>query len=167
MIVDVRGAIPVPVEYRQLDRSLDAFVYSSWLKSFHDGSPAMRRLPISRYKEAQARVIGSLIELGRVVVALDPEFEEGERRRIYGWACASDDDGVGVLHYAYVFQTRRRVGLGRELVRMAGAACGRAPEQYSHSTITGGRFAGRLRAPSNARLEYNPFAIVRTVLQCA
>jgi hypothetical protein len=164
VIVDARGALPFPVEYREIDAGMMGFVFDSWLKSHHDGSPALRALAFARYKPTQIAVIGRCLEKGRVVVAVDP-VSALERRTIYGWACASDDAGVGVLHYAYVVQTRRRVGLGRELVRMAGAACGRQPEQYSHSTITGGRFAGRLRAPDGARLSHNPFAILR--MQCA
>jgi hypothetical protein len=165
-VIDARGALPFAVEYRELDASTIGFVYDSWLKSLHDGSPALRSMAFARYKPTQKSIIARCVERGAVVVALDPN-DGGERRTVYGWACASDDSGVGVLHYAYVVQTRRRVGLGRELVRMAGAACGRQPEQYSHSTITGGRFAGRLRAPDNARLSYNPFAILRMVAQCA
>lgn len=166
-------ALPFSVEYRQLDADSTGFVYSSWQQSHHQGDPRTRAVPWHRYKAHQAIVIAQSIERGHVVVALDPgdpvnmatreheQVGERSRRQIYGWACASDDEGVGVLHYVYVRQARRSYGLGRELVRMVAAACGRPIEQYSHSTITGSRFAGRLLLVSN------PFAVIRMVSACA
>ena len=76
---------------------------------------------------------------------------------LYGFASGWDDIGVGVMHYVYVTQTRRRVGLGRALAASLGAACGRTMNAYSHSTIDGTAFARRLG------LRHEPFALVRMI----
>lgn len=169
MITDSRGALPFAVEYRQLDADMMGFVYASWCDAYHLGNRSVRRTPFDRYKTAQRHVIAQCLDRGSTVVAVDPDERDPRGRRVvYGWACASNDEGVGVLHFAYVLVTRRRVGLCRELVRMAGAACGRQPDQYSHPTVTGDYVARRLYdSRGNLGLVSNPFAVVRMVSKCA
>lgn len=175
-VVAERAPIPFAVAYAQLTADTTGFVFSSWMESHHQGDPKTRAIPFTRYKGTQRGVITQALDRGRVIVAVDPETLPGAvershpsgaepyermRQTIYGWACASDDAGVGVLHYAYVVASRRRHGLGRELVALAGKAAGRTVEQYSHSTITGARFCGALSLVSN------PFAVIRMVSRCA
>lgn len=152
------STLPFEVAYCAIDTDSTGFVFSSWLQSHRQGDPRTRAVPWQRYKPTQRAVINRTLAAGTVVVAVDPETLSDARRTIYGWACASDDEGVGVLHYVYVIQSRRGVGLGRSLVSLVEAAAGRPVSQYSHSTVVGGRFASRLG------LQANPFATLRLVL---
>ena len=138
-----------------LSEDLAPYVYSSWIQSHHEGSPATRAVQWSRYKACQAKVIARAIATGHVVVAVDPVVSTGERRQIYGWACGWADDGVGVLHYAYVTQSRRGHGLARDLVAKIGVTAGVAMTQGSHSTLAGAGVGRRLG------LTFSPFALIR------
>jgi len=144
-------ALPFATEFRMAAEGDVGFIVSAWLRSYHDGSSAMRGVQFNRYKAAQRDVVRVAMERGCVVVACDA----ADRNSIFGFACGEDDNGAGVVHYAYVLQTRRRYGLARELVRHLGHAAKRTMTSYSHSTITGARVAQRLG------LSHNPFALVR------
>lgn len=157
---DPVASLPFPIAFRPATVDDYGFVVKSWLASYHGGTPAMRAVPWHRYKREQRAIIRDAIERedkhGACIVACDPD----EPSTLYGFAAGWDDIGVGVVHYAYVTQTRRSVGLARALVRALGQACGRTITTYSHTTVQGLAFTRKLG------LRYDPFALMRMIYAC-
>lgn len=144
--------IPFPVMFRPHRTDDLGFLYSSWMKSLHQGSPVMRRIRWGEFKDVQREIIAKTLDRAAVVVAADPD----EDRTIYGWACARGGEEHGSLIYAYVTHTRRRFGVGRSLVEHLGATLGVPVRAYATTTVAGSRFAQRLR------LQYDPFSLLRS-----
>lgn len=89
-----------------------ALIYSSWKKS-HRGRRKERQRsavpPVEYYHRMQRRIDACLAREGAEVIvacdADDPDF-------ILGWACVEGD----VLHYVYVRQAARGLGVARKLL---------------------------------------------------
>lgn len=93
---------------------------SSWLTS---------RQECSRYyfKEMNARV-ERLLERSAVIVACNPVDSD----HVLGWACASNEGGQRVMHYVWVRDAFRRLGIARTMLGALGF--GSPPIVVSHWT---------------------------------
>lgn len=105
------------------------FVYSSWLKSYRQMSPARNE----DYHAGQRQLIDHIRTHAKVRVAT-PKHDP---LTIYGWICYGER---AVVHYLYVKRPFRDYGLGRLLVRDMGPG----ELRPSHMTPMGEIFLRRL-----------------------
>jgi hypothetical protein len=96
------------------------FVIASWVQSYRQ--QALARDAGAAYPRQQRRIIQHLLEHANVLVACAPD----EPRLILGYAVT----GPQVVHYVYVKQDFRRIGIARALVRPYLAA----PTAFTHKT---------------------------------
>lgn len=104
----------LPVLFRDLAEEDVPFVYNSWLKSFRNGTMC-RNVDNSIYFFNHHKIIGQLLERSKVIVccnSLDPKI-------IYGYLVFEDIDGQFVLHYIYVKNIYRKLGLARKLLEQS------------------------------------------------
>lgn len=125
----------LPVVIRAMEPLDTPFVFSSWLRSYRANSDM--RVSQSLYYAGHHEVIEGLLKApGVEVVVASPE---GDPNTILGWCCR----GQGVVHYVYVKEAFRRMGLAKMLVGEF--------SQHSHITRYGEWALGK--HPS----EYNPY----------
>ncbi len=98
------------------------FVFARWVRSY-EGSRWADAMPLPLFQEGHHRLIAALLarEGVRLLVACDPQDEN----TILGWAVLEP----GVLHYVFVKEGVRRLGIGTALI----ASLSR-PFRYSHQT---------------------------------
>ena len=101
-----------PVRVRPLESGDRAFVLNSWLKSNRD-SFMVRRIPNTIYYEKHHSLVEHLLATANTLVICDPDSPNV----VYGYVCF-DITGADelVLHYAYIKQSFRRMGLMRALL---------------------------------------------------
>lgn len=89
-----------------------AYVLATWMRSYCDG------IKLGSWRHALAipqRAVATAL-YPRVMVIVDP----GAPNTIHGWACADP----GVLHYLFVAEPFRRMGLGRALAHACAGESG-------------------------------------------
>ncbi len=97
------------VEFRPMLPGDHNFVRSSWLRSHR---AVCEWAPRDAYFRLHHDVVEGLLERATCIVAAS----KSDADQILGWACGEPGERP-LLHYAYVKQTFRRQGLGRELLR--------------------------------------------------
>jgi hypothetical protein len=140
---------PFPVLFRPAEPGDLGYIVHSWLESFHAGNPQMRLVRMGRFKNPMRRAIHTLLATSTVVMACDPE----QPSHLYGFIAAEMVGVSPVVHYCYVSQLRRSVGLARGLAAEALRSMGgSAWSEFTHLTYVGGKIAER------QGIEFNPFA---------
>lgn len=121
----------------------------SWLSSFRHGGLFNRAVPNSLYYYHHHKVITKLLHEGMVLVTVDREDPD----HIVGWLCAQLYDSALVIHYGYVKQSFRRMGVFRQMVQVLQEKFQPPAVMYTHRTQAGGRIADR-----NGWI-YNPYLL--------
>jgi hypothetical protein len=141
--------VPFEVAFRPAEGGDVGYIVTGWLESFHDANPEARLVRFARYKNPMRRRIKEILETAHVLMACDPADPD----HLYGFICFEKIGLAPVIHYVYVSQLRRSVGLARglatEALRILG---GSAWAEYTHHTYVGGRIA------TAHGIEFNPFA---------
>ncbi len=127
-------------------------IFSDWLKSYRR-ERELRNVsnPVFfhwQHKAVESLLTDSTVAWAILVDAANPEF-------VVGWACAQTFEGGAILlHYVYVAQTFRRLGLASRLLATLGA-----PKDAGLMT-TAHTFGGTalLRSRGNEPV-YNPFLL--------
>lgn len=83
------------------------FVFDSWVRSY---KPNAKIGSSEAYERGQRALIGALLKSCRVLIACTSDAPTA----ILGWACG--DPERSHLHYAFVRQELRNVGLARRLI---------------------------------------------------
>lgn len=109
------AALPFDAAFREAGEGDIGFVVHSWLESMHDGCTWLGKCRFGRYKPAMRRTIHRALARSTVLVACMPD----DPSHLVGFVVAERVGHVAVCHYVYVRQTRRKVGLARELARQA------------------------------------------------
>ena len=107
-----------------------AFVCDSWLRSFRR-SPSTAGMSVSVYWDRFAPQVRELVASGSVLVARPEDWDRG----IIGWVSYEKAPHTFVLHYVYVKNVYRRMGVMAKLLSAAGDS------DHQHRVIT------RLRPP--------------------
>jgi GNAT superfamily N-acetyltransferase len=140
------GVPPFAYEVAEAGPSHMAWVFKSWLESYHQDGIDVRgsRMggPDGGYSAAMTLRMRRLVERSRVYVAVEPD--DGDH--LLGFAIV-EAGYVPVVHFVYVKARRRKHGLAAALLRHAFkrvCAQGDAPDEwhYSHATYNGKRIAG-------------------------
>lgn len=103
--VAIRNALPTDA----------AFVFSTWQKSYRNGSGFIRRVSGKIYYDAQREVIEALMRRPSTTVAI--ACNRAEADQIYGWICAEKHNNAVVVHYVYVKSMFRGQGIGKALLK--------------------------------------------------
>ena len=133
------------VRLRPIIEDDTAFIFNSWLKSYrfsHFGEKITNTI----YFAEHHKVIERLIDNSKVLVACNPE----EPSQVYGYIIGEEVDGIFVLHFIYVKQTFRNMGVGKTLLDAWGHNKEKAGV-YTHHT----RMADKLAAKYN--FVYHPY----------
>lgn len=88
------------------------FITNSWLKSYR-GSGEVQGIPNNQYFFFQHKLIEAIVPRSIVIVAAAKE----DPHIILGWLCAEVADTALLLHYAYVKNDYRKMGIGSGMLR--------------------------------------------------
>lgn len=136
------------VKIRQALEGDASFIFNSWLKSFRENGLAR---PVSNevYFAEQHKLIERLLKSATTIVACDPK----DPAQIFGWACYERVEGIFTLHYVYVKQPFRLLGLTAELLADSG-----------HDFKTAGLFThwtpAALKLHNKKNLLYHPYILI-------
>jgi GNAT superfamily N-acetyltransferase len=132
----------MPVAFRPATEVEMPFVFSTWLKNFKES--AQPHQGIQGYYTGQHRLIELLAARGAsLVLACNREAPE----QLLGWVCCEGN----TVHYLYVKQVFRRLGIGRKLLSEAGI---RQPFCVTHWTPC----VSLLRA--KAEFTFDPYLLI-------
>jgi GNAT superfamily N-acetyltransferase len=123
----------LPVKFREIQETDLPFVFNSWLKSYRNSKEG-KLLKNDQYFLEQKNRIEALLEWSKVVVASDPEDEW----HVFGYAVATQVQGTSILHYVYVKQPFRKLGIGKALVNAVSEP--NAPAVFTTHPTSSGRF---------------------------
>lgn len=119
-----------------------AWVYKSWLESYHSNGVDLRGARFSTYSASMTARMQRLVQRSTVYVAVEPDDHD----HLLAFAIV-EAATIPIVHFAYVKGSRRERGLAARLlehafVRVAGVA--RPSEwHFSHATHHGRRAATR------------------------
>jgi hypothetical protein len=136
-----------PIAMRHPHKEDIAFIFNSWLHSYRH-SLHVKNIGNTVFYAEHHKVLERLFKRCDARIACDPK----DQNQIYGYIVYERITGVLVVHYCYVKQPYRRLGLCHQLLLEAG----RSKEEafaYTHETFLGNRLSGRFRAL------YNPYVI--------
>ncbi len=104
-------------------------IFSSWLKSFRNGTFA-KFIDNTIYFEQHHKVIEKLLKRSKVRVACSPTNPED----IFGYLVWEKMDGVFILHYGYTKHTFRNLGVFAQLMKDTGETF-ETSGLHTHTTI--------------------------------
>lgn len=126
-----------PLSWRYATEADLRFVRASWFESYRKGGHAPD-VAFPTYREGMGRIIERCLQAGATLVAFLPEVPD----EVIGWACFTST----ALHYVYVKQAYRRLGVAREIL-------GEHPQQWhTHDTRAGRHLAAALGTKFNPYL---------------
>jgi GNAT superfamily N-acetyltransferase len=90
-----------------------AFIYNSWLKSFGKSTEA-RRMAAKVYFEGYSKIVDSILKNSFVAIALNPDDAD----QILGYVVFNYDEDINlsVVHYVYVKEAFRKLGIAKKLM---------------------------------------------------
>ena len=138
----------LPTKMRLATEDDIGFIFNSWLKSYRNSYFAK---PISNtvYFAEHHKVIEKLAKTSQILIACNKEDEA----QIYGYVCAEKVDGIFVIHYAYVKQPFRRLGIAKLLLSSFDHDFSQAAV-YTHNTNIGEKLSMKYN------LVYHPYLII-------
>lgn len=127
------------------------FIYSSWIKSGYRSRP-LETVAKEIYTLNQHDIITSLLSRCEVLVAHQYQAPEN----LFGYIICQKVDNVFVLHYAYVKQTFRKLGVFAGLLRAAKFYPHLSAGFYTHSTKAMSHIEHKFNLIYNPYLLSNP-----------
>lgn len=137
----------LPIRYRAAIAEDANFIFNSWLRSYRN-SPFARNISNTIYFNEQHKLLEELVKTCKVVVACN----ESDTSQIYGYIVGDNIDGFLVIHYLYVKQSFRNMGIGKSLLNMFDHDIDKAAI-YTHHTKIADRLAPRFN------LIYHPYVL--------
>jgi GNAT superfamily N-acetyltransferase len=115
-----------------------AFVFDSWARSFRR-SPWAGVIPNHLYDAVSREAAKGIVDrpTARVTIAVAP----GDTRRIMG--CSIAEPARNLLHWLYVKESFRHMGIGRALLAETVRDFGAGSHVYTFRTRSSERFLGR------------------------
>lgn len=140
---------------RKVIRADIPFITSSWLESFRN-APMVRGVPNSIYFSYHHKILEELLPRSIVLVACNP----ADTDQIVGYICAEVFDNCLVVHYVYVKQPLRRLGVAKKLLDTLLESEKPAAVQYTAKTPSIFDFEKQLK---EQRIIYNPYLLYATL----
>lgn len=136
-----RSTLLDEVQFRPLDPDEMGFVMDSWFRSYRSSEWA-GVIPNHLYYPTMREMLASLIARGAKILAAVSRGPTEDR--VIGYVCYETKPTEAVVHYCYVKDPFRRLGLGGELWRLASGDS--RSVLYTHKTRM-----SRYLAPHTAR----------------
>lgn len=135
----------VVIKYRGAEEGDLNFILNSWMKSYQG---VKRNIRPDMYFLGQQRLIGALAQTSDLIISCDGK--PGQSHFIYGYICGKMDAARNelLLHYVYVKQGYRTVGVAKDLLVQLGWNHATSI-QATHWTPTCVSLAQRFRAYFN------------------
>jgi hypothetical protein len=127
----------LPIEYRDAGENDLAFILSSWLKSFRD-EESTRACPNEIFFIHHKRLVQKILSKAKVVVIVNPT----DANHIYGFLCFEDTAQGRVIHFMYVKNAFRKLGLAKTAL-MIHVKTEEKPIYYTHKTY-GAQFLSKM-----------------------
>lgn len=121
----------LPILFRPLAYEDKAFVFNSWLKSFRNGM-FCKNVDNTIYFLNHHKIVDSCTLKGKTVICCNAD----DPKTIYGYICYEEIEGQFVLHFIYVKNLYRKLGIGKQLLAQTGHDFGTLG-CYTHQTIVG------------------------------
>lgn len=134
-----QNEISKTLKIREVTEPDVSFVFNSWLKS-HRHSDSTRGISSPVYYAGHHRLIERIILQSKVLIACNKDDES----QIYGYICAGHVDGILAVHYIYIKQTYRNLGIGKELLN-----------QFQHDFATASCYTHKNRMSDLLAEKYN------------
>jgi len=128
-----------PIRIRKAEGSDISFIFSSWLKSYRDSYFA-ENITTTIYYAEHHKVIERLLKGCDVYVACN----DNDVAELYGFICGERIEGLFVLHYVYVKQMYRSLGIGTMLLNM-----------YDHDSSTAALYTHHNKLAAKLSSKYN------------
>lgn len=130
----------LPIKIRPATDNDVPFILNSWLKSYRDNGPIAQNVPNTIYYAGHHKILQKIIRRSQVLVACD----EKDESQIFGYASAERIDGHFVLHFVYIKQQFRKMGIGTSLLNM-----------FEHDPSTVSIFTHHTRMAERMHMKYN------------
>lgn len=105
----------IPLKIRSATEEDIPFICNAWLKSYRSGY-LCREVANTIYFAEHHKLIDRLIKKSNVMIACNPE----DPTQIFGFSCNEIVDNVYVLHFIYIKQTYRNLGIATHLLKNSG-----------------------------------------------
>jgi GNAT superfamily N-acetyltransferase len=143
--IEPKKRTPPQVRIRKATENDIPFIFSSWLKSYRD-SVFASNITTTIYYNEHHKVIERLLKSCQVYVACnDLQVDE-----LYGFICAEEVEGILVIHFTYVKQIYRNLGVGSSLLNVFNHSADVAT-LYTHATKMSVKLINKYR------LVYSPY----------
>jgi hypothetical protein len=151
-VIQGRGTLPKWV-LRQAIPDDRAFIMNSWLKTFEKSAYRLD-IPMTEFFAFHHDVLEDLLERSSIIVAIRPPnpLRPDNIDEIYGYLCVETDLRPRIIHFLYVKNKYRKMGVGRSLVE-DWLSDVKEPVFYSHRTEDGDAFAPHVFRVA----EWNPY----------
>ena len=103
--------IKLPIQLRTALAEDVGFIFNSWLKSYRS-SDVVKPIMNEVFFAEQHRLIEHLITQHKVIIACNADNPD----QVYGFICAGATEGIFTVHYIYVKQAFRRMGIAKMLL---------------------------------------------------
>lgn len=137
-----------PVILRDFKKEDEAFIYSSWLKSFRD-EPTFRKMPNEHFFTLHRKIVEGLIATAKIKLLVMEE----DKDHLLGFICFDNSKAFDILHFMYIKTSFRKLKLSRVLLDEALSKDER-PCYYTHHT-----YGAEFIAPS-INAVYYPYRIL-------
>lgn len=101
-----------PILVRQATQGDVNFIFNSWLKSAHGNLPKLTEIPHNIFYSEHHKLLEKILRRCTVLIACD----KNDQTVIYGYIVAEIIYGFPVIHYVYVKQPFRRLGIAKMLL---------------------------------------------------
>ncbi len=105
-----------------------AFIFNSWLKAYRH-SKVVQSIPNEIYFNGQHKVIEGLVKRAQFIIACNPTDES----QIFGYGVGEMLESVLCVHFIYVKEPYRKLGIAATLLQALGHTAG-SPYLYTHRT---------------------------------
>lgn len=143
----------LPIQLRQPHGEDIPFMFNSWLHSYRH-SLHVKNISNTVFYGEHHKVLERIMKRSEAVIACNPE----DPNQIFGYIVYERITGILVVHYCYVKQPYRRLGICHQLLNAAGRKKDE-PICYTHETFLGNKISGRLRALYNPYVVYNGYEV--------
>ena len=120
------------IQFRLACPEDESFIFNSWLKSYRD-SDSVKHITNTVYFKRHHEKIEKLLKTSSVVCAVNPD----DPRQIFGYVVFQIIDEVVCVHYIYVKQPYRGLGIARSIMRAIKPDLGQSAFVFTHLTKTG------------------------------
>jgi GNAT superfamily N-acetyltransferase len=138
----------LPIRIRSISDSDVSFVFNSWLRSFK-GSPKYKHVENTIFYQNHHKIVQQCILRSQVLLACD----ENDLSQILGYIVADRIDDILTVHYVYVKQAFRGLGIASMLLKEVGYDK-KIATIYTHATEFG------LKLCRNTNFVFHPYIVL-------